>query len=562
MSEMWVVVVGERGCGKSNFIAHLSGVYPGTPTLCPTEWTIAPGLRWFAEVSISGPSSPYFPALPGLRHVDIAIGSCEHRQDLLLLIKRAELAVFYPPAVSLDDILAYSDEEVTDAYAEFLLTEGLYSTTFINIKIHFPDFLPYSISILELPGIGGTGCPNTDEFLRELSLFWIDQPKAIIVPVVCVSNIVVELQGQKCLDKHGEAGKIRQHRDMNERCAEAPGVCVEELEPTEISPEMNRATAVLLGQECERSIFPELDRYRAFCQDLKCTRTTGRENTQQLRKWREYHTAKKGKACSRENGRRKKAAEVRHRMLKDAKSAAIKPSPGFLASTNDGGIFYAYSSEQIKSTSGRYGVRAEHNLDIGDHRASLKYKAHRRLTYAHSQSVVSMAQQCVAVRQEYESRFLVNVVESTEKLSAEHAVNLAQVARSTLVAEADLAMAKFKECQLQLILLQDAAEEAQTHLEDANRQLQNLDSIPSDRIASQKSPTLLAIDHHEPPHEPPEGEHPQYPLIPLSVLSSYEDHIRSFLPVDWYAGKTDLSSMCTTPVNSQAPLALPHSLTT
>jgi len=110
--------------------------------------------------------------------------------------------------------------------------------------------------------------------------------------------------------------------------------------------------------------------------------------------------------------------------------------------------------------------------------------------------------------QEY--RLLLDIGESggdTSQLEPSIALTLARLARATLASEHQLALAKLDACQKELVVLQDAVDEALVFLTDADLQLGHIfNKLDEARIAIPKHPLLSS----PPVPRNPNFERPDY----------------------------------------------------
>ncbi|KDR71647.1 hypothetical protein GALMADRAFT_143899 [Galerina marginata CBS 339.88] len=188
--------------------------------------------------------------------------------------------------------------------------------------------------------------------------------------------------------------------------------------------------------------------------------------------------------------------------------------------TENNDVLFTSSSEQLKSAVRRFGERNE-RPNYGNHNRS---KTNQCLRLAHAQSVVSVAQQCTTVRRDQEDYILRNLFRPEIAMDGSaSAFNVARAARNTLQAEADLILSRFRECQLQLVVLEHAFKEAQACLKEADDQVDNI----TEYLARQNRPPPPAID---------------YSVLSATVMASYESHIRAWLPINWLAGAVDLKT--------------------
>ncbi|KDR68608.1 hypothetical protein GALMADRAFT_146260 [Galerina marginata CBS 339.88] len=163
----------------------------------------------------------------------------------------------------------------------------------------------------------------------------------------------------------------------------------------------------------------------------------------------------------------------------------------------------------------------QHAIDgVDHHRAAERHMGRQRLAVAQSQHMVSIAQQCASVRQDQETDLLLDLRDCGGEHTPQNAFKIARAARNTLVAEADLAMTKLKECQHTLILREAEVEEALTYVADGEHQIGNL---------------LDVFDHSELPFITT-----QYCPVPASVFSSHQSQLDTYLPIDRFARRSDL----------------------
>ncbi|KDR71322.1 hypothetical protein GALMADRAFT_144011 [Galerina marginata CBS 339.88] len=216
-------------------------------------------------------------------------------------------------------------------------------------------------------------------------------------------------------------------------------------------------------------------------------------------------------------------------------------NPALGAITDNDDILTAHSSDQIKSTLGRYSLRDANiqriaNTDL--HRAAQEYKTQRLLSLAHARSLTSIAHQCETFHKDREIQLLLHLMESGGEHTPQTAHYLATLVRHTLKAEEDHLISMLKERELMSIMLQDAIEEAQVHRASAETQVDKLEIY----LSSQTSQL---------PNSRPMLEVLQ-PTLPASVLESYQQHLKNNLPYHWLAGSDSLAqspTICKYPSN-------------
>jgi len=106
--------------------------------------------------------------------------------------------------------------------------------------------------------------------------------------------------------------------------------------------------------------------------------------------------------------------------------------------------------------------------------------AQTRISVAAAQSKVNIAANKAIQQRFYEYRLLLNIGESgrdTTQLDPATALTLARLARETLASERDLILSKLSACQKELVVLQDAADEALVFLTDADNQIGQIFNI-------------------------------------------------------------------------------------
>lgn len=92
----------------------------------------------------------------------------------------------------------------------------------------------------------------------------------------------------------------------------------------------------------------------------------------------------------------------------------------------------------------------------------------------------------------------------TSQLEPTIALTLARLARATLASENELALAKLSACQKELVVLQDAVDEALVFLTDADHQIGHIfNKLDDARIAIPKHP-LLSSPSRNPTFERPD----------------------------------------------------------
>jgi hypothetical protein len=133
--------------------------------------------------------------------------------------------------------------------------------------------------------------------------------------------------------------------------------------------------------------------------------------------------------------------------------------------------------------------------------------AQTRLNVPVAQTKVNVAANKAIQRKFQEYRFLLNIGESgkdTSQLDPVTALSLARLARETLLSEYNLALSKVNACQKELVVLQNAADEALVFLTDADHQIARIFhtltdariAIPEDPLPfSSSNPTFERPDH-------------------------------------------------------------------
>jgi hypothetical protein len=109
-----------------------------------------------------------------------------------------------------------------------------------------------------------------------------------------------------------------------------------------------------------------------------------------------------------------------------------------------------------------------------------EYLAHTRLLAAASQTKVNIAKDKAIQRRLQEYRLLLKIGESggdISNLDLHTALTLARLARQTLASEYDLALSKLDACRQDLVVLQDAVDEALVFLTDADHQVAQIFSL-------------------------------------------------------------------------------------
>ncbi|KDR86047.1 hypothetical protein GALMADRAFT_235268 [Galerina marginata CBS 339.88] len=207
-------------------------------------------------------------------------------------------------------------------------------------------------------------------------------------------------------------------------------------------------------------------------------------------------------------------------------ASQIESGVGYFTSESDLGTIPTLSSNQISSAARQGGSM---NINSEDYLEAFRYKTHGKLRHAHTQGVVAVANQYTTIRQEQEEHYLRTQVGSPQhNLSAQVALDIARLARNTLTAKADLAQTKIKECEILLINLQDAFEDASFCAAEADRQVHHL---------------LNHLDPNKLSSSSIEFEYPQHSPLSPATLAAYKEHIQTFLPVNWHAGYNDLTAL-------------------
>ncbi|KDR82995.1 hypothetical protein GALMADRAFT_238744 [Galerina marginata CBS 339.88] len=202
---------------------------------------------------------------------------------------------------------------------------------------------------------------------------------------------------------------------------------------------------------------------------------------------------------------------------------------GYFGSGND--ICTSHSSDQIKTAC--HGLRNE-TRDKSAQRVAERYKTQQRFSLAHARSLICVAHQCVTFQHDQETQLLLNLVDSESGVKHTHqtALDVATLAKHTLMAEEDLALSRLKECELMLIMLKDAAKEARVHVTQANNQVGNLVSYLDSRSLPLRR-TFQATNS----------------LIHPSVLSTYKSHLETYLPDNRHTTMTS-TMLTTSPIDS------------
>lgn len=124
-----------------------------------------------------------------------------------------------------------------------------------------------------------------------------------------------------------------------------------------------------------------------------------------------------------------------------------------------------------------------------------EYLTQTRVSLAAAQSKVNITANKATQHKLQEYRLLLNIGESgdTTQLDPAAALTLARLARATLASEYDLAASKLDACRKELIVLQDAIDEALVFLTDADHQIaQILITLNDARIPTPKDPIFFS----------------------------------------------------------------------
>jgi len=132
--------------------------------------------------------------------------------------------------------------------------------------------------------------------------------------------------------------------------------------------------------------------------------------------------------------------------------------------------------------------------------------AHTRLAAAAAQSMINVAGNKAIYQRFQEYRLLLQIGESGKDitwLDPSTALTLARLARETLASEYDHAISKLNACQKELVVLQDAVDEALVFITDADHQVGRIFNIlDSAHITIPKHP--LPFSSQNPTYERPD----------------------------------------------------------
>lgn len=180
--------------------------------------------------------------------------------------------------------------------------------------------------------------------------------------------------------------------------------------------------------------------------------------------------------------------------------------------------------------------------------------AQTRMSVATAQTKVNIAAEKAIHQKFHEYRLLLKIGGSrgdTNQLDPVTAVVLARLAQETLASEYHLALAKVNACQEELVVLQNAADEALVFLNDANHQVAQISNILDNaRTPIPKDP--IPFSSANPTFERPDNLF-SYPMDEDSEEEDSEEESSS--------SQDELDSCDSgreTPTNVAAPTPLPH----